>query len=264
LSAWRIPAPKSVCLEFGWAFRVAEQLVRTIGLCRRYGSGNNAVNALANVDLLIERGEFVAILGRSGSGKSTLMNLLGLLDRPDAGEYTLNGREVGALSEDARAAIRRRDIGFVFQLSALLPRASALENVELPLAYAGIRKSERRARAVDVLARVGLTARQHHLPQQLSGGEQQRVAIARALVNHPALILADEPTGALDQQTSDEILELIKGLHRDGRTIVVVTHAPHVADCADRRIVLDDGHIVGRATVQQTAPLRVAATAVSR
>jgi putative ABC transport system ATP-binding protein len=174
-----------------------------------------------------------------------LMNLLGLLERPDAGDYALNGKQVAQLDEDARAAIRGREIGFVFQLPALLPRASALENVELPLAYAGIRKALRHRKASDVLDRVGLASRKHHWPHQLSGGEQQRVAIARALVNDPALILADEPTGALDRRTSDEVLGLFEDLHRDGRTIVVVTHAPHVAERADRRIILDDGLIVG-------------------
>jgi len=168
-----------------------------------------------------------------------------LLERPDTGEYALNGRQVAQLDEDARAAIRGREVGFVFQLPALLPRASALENVELPLAYAGIRKTLRHRKANDVLDRVGLASRKHHWPHQLSGGEQQRVAIARALVNDPALILADEPTGALDRRTSDEVLALFEDLHRDGRTIVVVTHAPHVAERADRRIILDDGLIVG-------------------
>ncbi len=202
------------------------------------------IPAVADVSLSIEHGDFVAIRGRSGSGKSTLMNLLGLLERPDCGAYAINGREVAELTEDTRAAIRRRDIGFVFQLPALLPRATALENVELPLVYAGVRRRERRRRAKDALDRVGLGDRSHHWPNQLSGGEQQRVVIARAVVNDPALILADEPTGALDSTTSEAILSLFEQLHRDGRTIIVVTHAAEVADHARRRITLHDGRIV--------------------
>ena len=220
-------------------------LVQAVGICKRYHSGDRVICAVSDLSLLIRQGEFVAVLGRSGSGKSTLMNLLGLLERPDTGEYALNGRQVAQLDEDARAAIRGREVGFVFHLPALLPRASALENVELPLAYAGIRKTLRHRKANDVLDRVGLASRKHHWPHQLSGGEQQRVAIARALVNDPALILADEPTGALDRRTSDEVLSLFEDLHRHGRTIVVVTHATHVAERAYRRIILDDGFIVG-------------------
>jgi putative ABC transport system ATP-binding protein len=169
---------------------------------------------------------------------------LGLLDRPDSGEYALNGREVGKLSEERRAAIRSHDIGFIFQLPALLPRATALENVELPLVYAGIPPSKRRRTAKDALDRVGLAVRRHHWPNQLSGGEQQRVVIARATVNDPALILADEPTGSLDSATADEILSLFETLHRDGHTIIVVTHATEVADRALRQITLHDGRII--------------------
>src|SRR5215813_7952708 len=219
-------------------------LVQTIGISKHYPSGTTIIRAVSNVSLSIDRGEFVAIRGRSGSGKSTLMNLLGLLERPDCGEYALNGREVAKLSEDTRASIRSHDIGFVFQLPALLPRASALENVELPLVYAGIPPSRRRRAAKNALDRVGLADRGHHWPNQLSGGEQQRVVIARATVNDPALILADEPTGSLDSSTSDEILSLFEALHRDGRTIVVVTHAAEVADRAQRRITLHDGRII--------------------
>ena len=219
-------------------------LVQTVGISKHYPSGKTIIRAVSNVSLSIERGEFIAIRGRSGSGKSTLMNLLGLLERPDCGEYALDGREVVKLSEDARATIRGRDIGFVFQLPALLPRATALENVELPLVYTGTRRGERRRRAERALDRVGLADRSHHWPNQLSGGEQQRVVIARAMVNDPALILADEPTGALDSRTSDEILSLFEDLHRDGRTIVVVTHATDVADRAQRRITLHDGRII--------------------
>jgi putative ABC transport system ATP-binding protein len=221
-----------------------QPLVRTTGISKNYPSGGTTVRAVSCVSLAIEHGEFVAIRGRSGSGKSTLMNLLGLLDRPDCGEYALNGREVAKLSEDRRAAIRSHDIGFIFQLPALLPRATALENVELPLVYAGISSSKRRRAANDALDRVGLAHRSHHRPNQLSGGEQQRVVIARATVNDPALILADEPTGSLDSATSDEILSVFETLHRDGHTIIVVTHAAEVADRARRQITLHDGRII--------------------
>lgn len=224
-------------------------LVRTMGISKYYASGGTIIRAVSNVSLSIEPGEFVAVCGRSGSGKSTLMNLLGLLDRADSGEYALNGREVAKLSEDAHAAIRSQDIGFVFQLPALLPRASALENVELPLVYAGVSRSERHRTAKDVLDRVGLADRSHHWPNQLSGGEQQRVVIARAMVNDPSLILADEPTGSLDSSTSDEILSLFESLHRDGRTIIMVTHATEVADRARRKITLHDGRVLEDAVV---------------
>ena len=219
-------------------------LVRTVGISKHYRSGGTIIRAVSNVSLSIEHGEFVAIRGRSGSGKSTLMNLLGLLERPDSGEYALKGREVAKLSADTRAAIRSQDIGFIFQLPALLPRATALENVALPLVYAGVPGSERRHRAKDALDRVGLADRSHHWPNQLSGGEQQRVVIARATVNDPALILADEPTGSLDSATSNEILSLFEMLHRNGHTIVVVTHATEVADRARRQITLHDGRII--------------------
>lgn len=219
-------------------------LVRTAGLSKQFPSGGTIIRAVSNVSLSIEHGEFVAMRGRSGSGKSTLMNLLGLLDRPDCGQYALKGREVAKLGDDARAAIRSQDIGFIFQLPALLPRASALENAELPLVYAGVLRSERHRRAQAALDRVGLAGRSHHWPNQLSGGEQQRVVIARAIVNDPALILADEPTGALDSTTSDQILSLFEDLHRDGCTIIMVTHAAEVADRAGRQITLHDGSIV--------------------
>ena len=219
-------------------------LVRTVGLSKRYSSGETVIAAVCNVSLSIAIGEFVAIRGRSGSGKSTLMNLLGLLDRPDSGEYALKGRDVAQLSEDARATIRSREIGFVFQLPLLLPRATALENVELPLVYASVPRLRRRRTAMDALARVGLADRSHHWPNQLSGGEQQRVVIARAMVNDPAVILADEPTGSLDSSTSEEILSLFDDLHRDGRTLIVVTHATEVAGRAQRRITLHDGRII--------------------
>ena len=220
-------------------------LVRTIGLYKRYTSGETSICAVSDVSFSIEQGEFVAIRGRSGSGKSTLMHLLGLLERPDSGHYALLGREVADLSEDARALIRNHEIGFVFQWPALLPRASALENVELPLIYAGIGGAKRRRKAKEALERVGLCEHMFHWPNQLSGGQQQRVAIARAIVNTPALVLADEPTGSLDSITGNEILSLFEKLQQIGRTIVVVTHAPDVAERAGRQIALHDGRIVG-------------------
>ena len=223
---------------------MSDPVVRISDLCKHYRSGSSVVRAVADVSLSIERGEFVAIVGRSGSGKSTLMSLLGLLERPDSGRYALNGQETGGLAEDTRAAMRSRQIGFVFQLPALLPRASALENAELPLGYCNITGADAHSRAKSALDRVGLSHRLDHWPHQLSGGEQQRVAIARAIVNNPALILADEPTGALDSKTSEEILSLFKDLHDEGRTIVVVTHAMDVAQCAERRITLHDGQVV--------------------
>jgi putative ABC transport system ATP-binding protein len=235
-------------------------LVRTVGISKHYPAGGTTIRAVSNVSLSIARGEFVAIRGRSGSGKSTLMGLLGLLERADSGEYALEGREVAKLGEDKRAAIRSREIGFIFQLPALLPRATALENVELPLVYAGVSRSKRRRTAKDALDRVGLAGRGHHWPNQLSGGEQQRVVIARAMVNDPALILADEPTGSLDSGTSDEILSLFEGLHRDGRTIIVVTHATEVADRAQRQITLHDGRIIGDAAAPGKNPPRNAIT----
>ncbi len=219
-------------------------LVRTIGLCKHYASGGTIIRAVSGVSFSIEQGEFVAICGRSGSGKSTLMNLMGLLERPDSGRYALLGREVANLSEDTRAAMRNREIGFVFQLPALLPRASALENVELPLIYAGVSGAERHRKAKEALERVGLGQRMDHWPHQLSGGQQQRVAIARAIVNNPALVLADEPTGSLDSITGNEILMLFEKLQQAGSTIVVVTHAPDVAERAGRQITLHDGRIV--------------------
>ena len=224
--------------------RMIEPLVLANGLNKGYQMGGTTVQALSNVSLRIARGEFLGVVGRSGSGKSTLMSILGLLDRPDSGRYVLNGREVAELEEDARASIRNREIGFVFQAATLLPRSTALENVEMPLAYARVGDSERRRRAHAALDRVGLSYRAQHWPSQLSGGEQQRVAIARALVNDPVLILADEPTGALDSKTADSVLSLFEELNKDGRTIVVVTHAPDVAERAQRCITISDGQII--------------------
>jgi putative ABC transport system ATP-binding protein len=212
---------------------------------------------VSEVSLAIEQGEFVAVCGRSGSGKSSLMNILGLLERPDCGEYALQGQKVAKLSEEARASIRGEEIGFIFQLPALLPRTSALENVELPLVYTGVGRHERRRKARAALERVGLADRVDHAPNQLSGGEQQRVVIARALVNDPSLILADEPTGALDSRTSEEIMSLFADLHRDGRTIILVTHAAEVAARAERRIVLHDGRIAADMRPQPGVPFEL-------
>ncbi|MBK9031282.1 MAG: ABC transporter ATP-binding protein [Myxococcales bacterium] len=213
-------------------------------LTRRYGTGDAIVHALRGVDLQISAGEFVAVMGPSGSGKSTLMNLLGCLDAPTTGVYMLDGEDVAGLSRDRLAEVRNRTLGFVFQNYSLLPRTSALENVELPGLYAGTPRKELRARAVEALTRVGLADRLDHHPNQLSGGQQQRVAIARAIVNRPAVILADEPTGNLDTRTSLEIITLFQALSRDGMTIVYVTHDPETAVFASRRIVVRDGRIV--------------------
>jgi putative ABC transport system ATP-binding protein len=202
------------------------------------------VVALDAVDLDVARGEFVAVMGASGSGKSTLLHVLGCLDRPDAGSYRLAGRDVADLSGDERAELRNREIGFVFQSFNLVPRTSALENVELPLVYGGVPPREQRERAREALRAVGLEGREQHLPSQLSGGQQQRVAIARALVNGPSLLLADEPTGNLDSRTSHEILALFQRLHRDGLTIVMVTHEADVAAHAGRVVTFRDGRIV--------------------
>ena len=224
-------------------------------LARRYGHGQTAITALAEVSFAIREGAFVAIMGRSGSGKSTLMNLIGLLDRPSSGTMTINGQPLGSLSPDQLAVIRNRCIGFVFQSYNLLARHTALENVELPLIYAGIGRKERARRGLAALDIVGLSHRGGHCPSELSGGEQQRVAIARALVNDPALILADEPTGALDSRTGSEVLALFEALNAEGRTIVIVTHDEAVARHATRIIQLHDGMIVR----DRTAPLVAAA-----
>jgi putative ABC transport system ATP-binding protein len=218
-------------------------ILRAINLSKKYLVGTSIIRAVANVSLTVQSGEFIAIVGRSGSGKSTLMSLLGLLEKPDSGDFILNGQSTVKLPEGATAEIRSRQIGFVFQLPALLTRATALENTELPLAYSGVPRAEAQRRAQSALEKVGLGHRLSHWPHQLSGGEQQRVAIARALVNDPAVILADEPTGALDSKTGDAILALFKELNRDGRTIIVVTHAADVAQTAGRRVTLLDGRV---------------------
>ena len=219
-------------------------LIVTREITKAYELGGLAVQALRGVTLTIDTGEFVAVMGPSGSGKSTFMNLLGCLDTPTSGEYLLGGERVSGLDGDALAAIRNRRIGFVFQNFNLLARTSALENIALPLLYSGVPAEERRRRAAARLAEVGLADRGHHHPAQLSGGQQQRVAIARALVNHPVLILADEPTGALDTQTSCEVMALLQQLNARGMTVVVVTHERDIAEFATRVVSFRDGRVV--------------------
>ena len=219
------------------------EVIRTVELRKVYDTGAAEVRAMDGVNLVIRTNEYVAIMGPSGSGKSTLMNLIGCLDTPTSGQYFLRGQEVSRLTEDELAQIRNREIGFVFQTFHLLPRSTALRNVELPLVYAGMRGSERRERATELLRLVCLESRGHHLPNELSGGERQRVAIARALSNRPSLLLADEPTGNLDSRTSGEILGLLDELHSRGHTILLVTHDPEVGKRAYRTIRVRDGRI---------------------
>jgi putative ABC transport system ATP-binding protein len=218
-------------------------VIQLRGVKKDYEIGEHAVLALRGVDLDIRRNEYVAIMGPSGSGKSTLMNLLGCLDTPSEGQYWLEGNQVSEMNDDALARVRNRHIGFVFQTFNLLPRATALHNVELPLIYAGLRRNERHERAKSVLERVGLGDRMQHRPAELSGGQRQRVAIARALVTEPSILLADEPTGNLDSKTSEEIMILLEKLHEAGQTIVLVTHEADIAAHARRRITLRDGVI---------------------
>ena len=222
---------------------MSQEIIRTEGLRKDYVLGAETVHAVRGVDLVIRKGEFVACMGPSGSGKSTLMNMIGCLDTPTAGKYWLNGQLVSELSDDALARVRNREIGFVFQTFNLLPRATALHNVELPLIYAGVGTKERRRRAEEKLALVGLAERMGHKPPEMSGGQRQRVAIARALVNDPALLLADEPTGNLDSVTSADIMKQLSELNEQGQTIVLVTHEHDIAGYAKRQVHLKDGVI---------------------
>ncbi len=216
-------------------------VIKIRNITRDFPLGNEVVKVLKGIDLDIERGEYVALMGPSGSGKSTLMNLLGCLDTPTSGSYELNGKDVSNMTDDELAEIRNKEIGFVFQTFNLLPRTTALENVALPMVYAGASKSERTERAKQVLTDVGLADRMDHKPNQLSGGQRQRVAVGRALVNHPSIILADEPTGNLDSKTSEEIMNLFNEIHKAGNTVILVTHEEDIAENAHRIIRLRDG-----------------------
>ncbi len=220
-----------------------QDLIKIYDIGKSYQIGSETINALVSVSLTIKKGEFVALMGPSGSGKSTLMNILGCLDTPSKGTYILNGVDVSNMSDNDLAEVRNKEIGFVFQTFNLLPRSTALENVALPLIYAGFSKSERDERAMDVLTGVGLADRTKHRPNELSGGQRQRVAVARALVNHPSIILADEPTGNLDTKTSVEIMGLLEEIHRKGNTIILVTHEEDIARHAHRIVRLRDGVI---------------------
>ena len=239
-------------------------LIELAGVSRHYEMGAETVRALDRLDLAIDAGEYVAIMGPSGSGKSTLMNLIGCLDRPTTGSYRLDGRAVEELDDDALAAVRNGEIGFVFQTFNLLPRADALSNVELPLTYSGLPRDQRRELALAALTGVGLSDRRSHRPSQLSGGQCQRVAIARALVNSPSILLADEPTGNLDSATSREILRLFDRLHAAGNTVLLVTHEPEIAARAHRRIRLLDGRMVEDSAARSAGPRRPTPTGVDR
>ena len=233
-------------------------LIECDGIWKRYRVGDVEVNALRGLSLTIGQGEFVAVMGASGSGKSTLLNILGCLDQPTQGQYRLNGIDVGSLKFDQLADVRNRQIGFVFQSFNLIPRTSALENAQLPLFYRGLPLGEQRAKAAAALKRVGLEGREQHYPTQLSGGQQQRVAIARALITAPSLLLADEPTGNLDTQSSREIMSILAGLNREGITIILVTHEADIAAYAQREIVLKDGQVlVDRVTRQAPGTVEV-------
>ena len=218
-------------------------LINITNIKRDFQLGNETINVLKGIDLQINKGEYVALMGPSGSGKSTLMNLLGCLDTPTSGSYILNGNDISQMHDDDLAEIRNKEIGFVFQTFNLLPRTTALDNVALPMIYAGYSKSERNVRATEVLTQVGLNDRMDHQPNQLSGGQRQRVAVARALVNNPSIILADEPTGNLDSKTSVEIMNLFGDIHKNGNTVILVTHEEDIAKYAHRIIRLRDGLI---------------------
>lgn len=220
-----------------------KEVIRLNSIVKNYRVGTVLVQALREVSLTIHEGEYVAIMGASGSGKSTMMNVIGCLDTPTSGEYMLNGQQVARLSDDELAEIRNAEIGFIFQTFNLMPRNTALENVMLPLVYAGVKKQQRQERASKMLESVGLQDRMEHKPNELSGGQRQRVAVARALINNPAILLADEPTGNLDSKTSEEIMELFSHIHKQGNTLVVVTHEEDIARHAHRIIRLKDGQI---------------------
>lgn len=220
-------------------------------LSKVYHAGEVDIRALSQIDLVIEKGEFVAIVGQSGSGKTTLLDILGCLGRPTTGEYWLDGQNIGLLRDEDLTTIRNQKVGFVFQTFQLLPRKTALENVQLPLQYAGLSSTDQRMRASDLLRRVGLEDRMQHFPTQLSGGQQQRVAIARALVNEPSILLADEPTGNLDSRTGQEVMSMFEQLHHEGQTIILITHDQGVAQAAERRITLSDGKVVSDDIVSQ-------------
>ena len=222
---------------------MAKWVIELSGIKKIYQVGGQEVAALAGIDLNFAKGEFAALMGPSGSGKSTLMNILGCLDRPTVGSYKLDGQEVATLSDDELAVTRNRRIGFVFQNFNLLSRISAADNVALPLVYAGVGRKEREEKAKKILDAVGLGDRAEHQPNELSGGQRQRVAIARALVNDPHIIMADEPTGNLDTKSTKEIMEIFEGLHKEGRTIILVTHEPDIAACASRQLLVRDGLI---------------------
>ncbi|KGR72543.1 macrolide ABC transporter ATP-binding protein [Streptococcus phocae subsp. salmonis] len=227
--------------------------MRLKNIVKSYQNGDQELQVLKNIDLTVNQGEFLAIMGPSGSGKSTLMNIIGLLDRPTSGEYILNTKDVKGLKESKLAQVRNEEIGFVFQQFFLLSKLNALQNVELPLIYAGVSPTKRRQKAQKLLQKVELDMRMKHLPSELSGGQKQRVAIARALVNNPSLILADEPTGALDTKTGEQIMELLTELNKEGKTIIMVTHEPEIANFATRKIVIRDGEI----TVDTTESVRI-------
>ncbi|MBL0031688.1 MAG: ABC transporter ATP-binding protein [Bacteroidetes bacterium] len=241
----------------------SKALLELKGIAKKYTIGTENVNALRSIDLSIFKGEYVALMGPSGSGKSTLMNIIGCLDTPSAGTYYLNGNEVSTMSDNDLAEIRNKEIGFIFQTFNLVPRSNALDNVALPLVYAGISKADRNERATKALTDVGLQDRMTHKPNELSGGQRQRVAVARALVNNPSIILADEPTGNLDSKTSEEIMNLFEDIHKNGNTIIVVTHEEDIARHAHRIVRIKDGMIESdlqndifvKDTVKSTEPI---------
>lgn len=228
-------------------------MIEISGIQRTFILGDSAVHALENINLHIDSGEYLSVMGPSGSGKSTLLNMLGLLDRPDEGRYVLNGVDTQSLDENARARLRREQIGFVFQSYHLIPRLSARENVEMPLMLAGIPAKKRRASVDDILEKLGIAHRAHHLPNQLSGGERQRVAIGRSIIMQPTIILADEPTGNLDSRSGAEVTEILESLNRDGITLLVVTHDNSMGERARRRVRMIDGTIVSDQTDDQAA-----------